>query len=366
MDPGTALSVASLVLQVSQGLYNYYQVWKGCEKDVKDLRTRLIWLSIAADSIRAALIRPGLQREDNTLVFRALNKCEGAAHELEQALDKVHKIEPEPTIALQKFKAIGAKEGRKALYPFCEPTVRSIVKEVEECTKACDSALQILHLNLDISTAEKLDAMDGRIASGLTDLASALRDLQISSQTQSNTTAQHIETQSTRNLNATQEARLALEHRHDRTDSLLLTAREEKQAATIIESLAYPEREYRKQQIESANDSTLEWVFDKSDTRDCDLAAWLETGNGIYWITGKPGSGKSTFMKFLAEDEKTEALLECWSKDHPCTIISHYLWVAGTKLQHSYEGMWRNLLHQLLSLRPDLVSKTVEIWQQAM
>ncbi|KAK4554950.1 hypothetical protein LTR86_008098 [Recurvomyces mirabilis] len=357
MDPGTALSVVSLVLEVSQGLYTYYQVWKDCEKDIKDLRTQLLWLSVIADRIRAALDRPGLRSEDHLLVTSALNRCDDAAHKLKQAHEKMAKTGAEPTTALQKLKALGAKEGRKALYPFRKDTILSIIGNVKDCTKACDSALRILHLNLNITTAERLDAMDDRIASGLTDLASALRDLQISSQAQSNTMAQHIEAQSTRNFNATQEARLALQHRHDHTEALLLSAQEEKRATAIIESLKYPEMEYRRQQIGSANDSTLKWVFDKSDKRDCDFAAWLENLDGIYWITGKPGSGKSTFMKYLAEHEKTEELLKRWSQGQSCTIIKHYLWVAGTDLQHSDEGLWRNLLYQLLDRRPDLVSK---------
>lgn len=37
------------------------------------------------------------------------------------------------------------------------------------------------------------------------------------------------------------------------------------------------------------------------------IAEWLESGSGVYWISGKAGSGKSTLMKHLFWDlEETD------------------------------------------------------------
>lgn len=43
------------------------------------------------------------------------------------------------------------------------------------------------------------------------------------------------------------------------------------------------------------------------------LAAWLSSGNGIFHLSGKLGSGKSTLMKFLCEHELARTKLEAWA-----------------------------------------------------
>lgn len=40
---------------------------------------------------------------------------------------------------------------------------------------------------------------------------------------------------------------------------------------------------------------------------------WLSTGNDIFHITGKLGSGKSTLMKFLCEHKRTKEELQKWA-----------------------------------------------------
>lgn len=40
---------------------------------------------------------------------------------------------------------------------------------------------------------------------------------------------------------------------------------------------------------------------------------WLSSGNGIFHISGKLGSGKSTLMKFLCDHERTTVELQKWA-----------------------------------------------------
>ncbi|KAG9494916.1 hypothetical protein J7337_013145 [Fusarium musae] len=58
---------------------------------------------------------------------------------------------------------------------------------------------------------------------------------------------------------------------------------------------------------------------------------WLKSDLPVYWITGKPGSGKSTLMKYLISDSRTPAALKKWKKD--AIIIAHFFWKTGTLLQ---------------------------------
>nr|RBR01097.1 hypothetical protein FVER53263_10590 [Fusarium verticillioides] len=63
---------------------------------------------------------------------------------------------------------------------------------------------------------------------------------------------------------------------------------------------------------------------------------WLKSDLPVYWITGKPGSGKSTLMKYLISDSRTPAALKKWKKD--AIIIAHFFWKPGSTMQHSFKG----------------------------
>jgi len=82
---------------------------------------------------------------------------------------------------------------------------------------------------------------------------------------------------------------------------------------------------------------------------------WLENGEGIFWVSGKPGAGKSTLMKYIADHDKTREALARWSAPKPVVLVSHYFWCAGTNMQRSHYGLLRTLLFEILCQFPDLV-----------
>ena len=51
----------------------------------------------------------------------------------------------------------------------------------------------------------------------------------------------------------------------------------------VIESLYFPEIRRRWRQISDADHLTNTWLFDRTRT---DFLDWLESGSGIYWISG--------------------------------------------------------------------------------
>lgn len=73
---------------------------------------------------------------------------------------------------------------------------------------------------------------------------------------------------------------------------------------------------------------------------------WLKSDLPVYWITGKPGSGKSTLMKFLISDSRTPAALKEWKKD--AIIIAHFFWKPGSTMQHSFKGFLCSLMRLIL------------------
>ncbi|XEV04348.1 hypothetical protein FSHL1_009635 [Fusarium sambucinum] len=103
------------------------------------------------------------------------------------------------------------------------------------------------------------------------------------------------------------------------------------------------------------NDDSYE-TYDSDDSDDVDVgyidciwesfSAWLQSDDRLFWIQGKPGSGKSTLMKFIIEDDNTECLLRSWSPN--VRILSYFLWKIGQQSQNSVKGLLCCLLHDLL------------------
>lgn len=108
----------------------------------------------------------------------------------------------------------------------------------------------------------------------------------------------------------------------------------------------------RQHSIPEAYSDTYRWAL----TNDSHgLGTWLRTGSSIYWVSGKAGSGKSTFMKFLANHRSTHDLLAQWSGAHECLVVVNcYFWYLGSPLQKSVEGLLRTILYQILSAYPSV------------
>lgn len=79
-----------------------------------------------------------------------------------------------------------------------------------------------------------------------------------------------------------------------------------------------------------------------------DFLDWLEHGQGVYWMNGKPGSGKSTLMSYLTGHKRTVKALETWANGSDLLIPSFFFWNLGTALQKSSQGLLRSLLYQIV------------------
>jgi NACHT domain len=91
-----------------------------------------------------------------------------------------------------------------------------------------------------------------------------------------------------------------------------------------------------------------------------DFVDWLENGENVYWINGKPGSGKSTLMNFITSEDRTKELLKCWSKGGDLITVRFFFWNPGTLLQKTFHGLLRSLLYQIADQRQDLISTMMD------
>ncbi|CAJ0552263.1 Ff.00g062420.m01.CDS01 [Fusarium sp. VM40] len=180
----------------------------------------------------------------------------------------------------------------------------------------------------------------------------------------------------------------------------------EKHHEQLLESLRFSDMNRRRNQVSENYPGTFSWVFkntrydgrshslsdeetdneekDEEDEKDDitmddtpesapttdapninSFPAWLESDLNLFWISGKPASGKSSLMKFLALNSLTMDHLKVWQRNMQMTdrklhIITHFFWKPGQLLQRNIEGMMLSLLYQVLQKDPYLARR---LWE---
>lgn len=115
-------------------------------------------------------------------------------------------------------------------------------------------------------------------------------------------------------------------------------------ADSLTKSLWFPEMHERHDDMRGAYEKTFRWIYNDTTS----FAWWLTSQDGVFWITGKPGSGKSTLMKFLEDDSETNHMLQKWAAidDRRLVVAHHYFWNLGTTMQKSLQGKMMPRVHE--------------------
>lgn len=116
----------------------------------------------------------------------------------------------------------------------------------------------------------------------------------------------------------------------------------------ILDSLAPALINDREGQIVKSYSKTFEWIFDPEQHG---FARWLSEGpqllslsaltlaerttSPIFWISGSPGSGKSTLMRHIHQSPELLRLLRQWTSGKEVTIAAFFFWESGTVMQRS-------------------------------
>jgi len=113
-----------------------------------------------------------------------------------------------------------------------------------------------------------------------------------------------------------------------------------------LENLKFDQIDARHATIKTAYPYTCRWLLNRSEYRN-----WLKIERnpehgGFLWIKGKPGSGKSTIMKFAYADAK--------QKLAGTTVLSFFFNARGSELEKTTIGMYRSLLCQFLGEHREL------------
>ncbi|KAI0111217.1 hypothetical protein GGR51DRAFT_70517 [Nemania sp. FL0031] len=126
----------------------------------------------------------------------------------------------------------------------------------------------------------------------------------------------------------------------------------------ILNSLWYPSIRDREETISKAHAKTFQWVFEDPKTAGKpwdSFANFLRGDQPIFWMTGKPGCGKSTLMKFINRSPKTRVLLRDWARERELILISYYFYYNGSEYQKSEVGLIRSLLYSILNQKHELI-----------
>lgn len=158
--------------------------------------------------------------------------------------------------------------------------------------------------------------------------------------------------------------------------SLVRTTKEEHQRVEeqrklleeAMASLLFPEVDFRYTSTKTAQLERCDWIF-----KTPEYVKWHHHDprngkHGCLWIKSKPAAGKSTIMKFAIKHAETEATqkaerlarkriqqqrVEVRESDG-MDMNAHFFFNArGSQLERSAEGMYRSLLHQLVTLHKD-------------
>jgi hypothetical protein len=131
----------------------------------------------------------------------------------------------------------------------------------------------------------------------------------------------------------------------------------------ILNSLSFPEMHRRLDRVGKAYSETFEWIFEDEPQKQRKalegrmlFTKWLESGNGIFHIAGKPGAGKSTLMKFLYKHPHTTDLLDHWAAGRKLVLGKFFFWKPGFEMENSVTGLLRTLLYETIEQCPELAS----------
>lgn len=121
----------------------------------------------------------------------------------------------------------------------------------------------------------------------------------------------------------------------------------------LLKFLSFPVMADHYKSIEKAYSETFDWIFQGGSSQFPD---WLSHRSGIFWITGKTASGKSTMMKHIFQSPLTQELLRPWAKSEVFASAAFFFWNSGSALERSQKGLLRSLLYMVLKQQPSLLA----------
>ncbi|KAK6437156.1 hypothetical protein LTR95_006651 [Oleoguttula sp. CCFEE 5521] len=156
---GAAIGIASLGIQISQGLLDYYKACEGYDDDIKEAQSWLTYLqrtlSILGDTLQSGNSKTDVfQNAQSCLLL-----CEEGILKLEKKLRKIHR--KYPATAIGHTKAVG----RRFIYPFHQSTIAKLKEIVRDLLGHLVLSVQLVQADGGHATHAAALGIDDRLRS---------------------------------------------------------------------------------------------------------------------------------------------------------------------------------------------------------
>ncbi|GAW16521.1 hypothetical protein ANO14919_059510 [Xylariales sp. No.14919] len=307
MDPGTAVGVVSLALQVSQGLLDYYRAWEGYSDDVRqaynciaDLNKTFALLDNRLRSMQT--VNPGSNIVNR--VVECLTACTDEVQHLERKLKKLHKQNP------NGFAQKAQASVLRASYPFRASTLEKLKEIVQELMGHLKLAIQVLLLENGVERGEVMTRIEDSVGD-IRNLVTKIHTTALDTQIQTGVAAAGVE--------------------------VLLKAEEIERRRQVLRALDAPNPSIEHNEARRKHEpGTGEWFLKCQSYQD-----WVTGLSPRLWVHGKAGCCKTVLCSTIIEDVKRQLL------NNPGAVLAYFYFSFSDAQKQSYANLLLALVTEL-------------------
>ncbi|KAJ4314926.1 hypothetical protein N0V94_006230 [Neodidymelliopsis sp. IMI 364377] len=308
MDPGTAVGVASLGIQVCQGLVEYYRDWKDYNDDILEICTEITELNKTF-----ALLDQNLRALPSSIFVDRTTECTvRCQHGIDQLDKQLKTIRKENPAGLKQKAQAGVL---RLLYPFRKSTLEKLRALVQVLMQQLSLALQVVQLDTSASTR----ATATQIQNTIDDVSSLTTQLQASAldtHTQVSSTAADVQ--------------------------LLVAHEDRKLLKDILEWLAAPDRSMEHRAARKKyEEGTGKWLLTSDSYR-----KWISGDSAILWLYGKAGCCKTVLCSTIIED------VQCHFSGRTEVRVAYFYFTFSDSSKQTYRSLLLSLVTELSRKHP--------------
>lgn len=295
---GSAVGIASLGIQVCQGLLSYYDSWKGYKPDIRRAYDSIDELCKTLALIKDFLDDKDLEEKRRQRVKECVNACNDRLEKLKEKLHKLQKYDKPEGLGQKAWSEI-----QRAWYPLRESTLVKLREIADDAQERLKLALQVLQLDVSASSQKNLAqvvAQTGDLVNRAAKIETSLG--QISTQNQRLLTAQYL-------------------------------GRFMKITAWLSPPDPWTNHKSARNRCESR---TGTWLLKSSQYQQ-----WRSGSISHIWMYGKAGCGKTVLCSTAIED------MMKYCKDSADTALAVFYFSFSDDHKQSYEDLLRSLVIQL-------------------